>query len=139
MKTITTVEELGALPEGAVIAFEDIGTPSAAVLASTEDGPRWWTTVDAPSANGDGYSHESIWRCYGESGEPGITLVYPLVFDAADVDRAAEAIFDEETNTADSMDRPTWDQLRDGKDNGKGPYLTLARAVLGAIGSVDNG
>ena len=40
MKTITTVEELGALPEGAVIAFEDIGTPNAAVLASTEDGPR---------------------------------------------------------------------------------------------------
>ena len=83
MKTITTVEELGALPEGAVIAFEDIGTPNAAVLASTEDGPRWWTTVDAPSANGDGYPHESIWSFYGESGEPGITLVYPLVFDAA--------------------------------------------------------
>ena len=75
MKTITTVEELGALPEGAVIAFEDIGVPNAAVLASTEDGPRWWTTVDAPSANGDGYPHESIWSCYGESGEPGITLV----------------------------------------------------------------
>ena len=74
MKTITTVEELGALPEGAVIAFEDMGTPSAAVLASTEDGPRWWTTVDAPSANGDGYPHESIWSFYGESGEPGITL-----------------------------------------------------------------
>ena len=137
MKTITTVEELGALPEGAVIAFEDIGTPSAAVLASTEDGPRWWTTVDAPSANGDGYPHESIWSFYGESGEPGITLVYPLVFDAADVDRAAEAIFDEETNTADSMDRPTWNQLWDGKDNGKGPYLTLARAVLGTVGSVE--
>ena len=29
------------VPEGAVIAFEDIGTPNAAVLASTEDGPRW--------------------------------------------------------------------------------------------------
>ena len=84
MKTITTVEELEALPEGAVIAFEDIGTPSAAVLASTEDGPRWWTTVDAPSANGDGYPHESIWSFYGESGEPGITLVYPLVFDGGE-------------------------------------------------------
>ena len=76
MKTITTVDELKALPEGAVIAFEDIGTPNAAVLASTEDGPRWWTTVDAPSANGDGYPHESIWSFYGESGEPGITLIY---------------------------------------------------------------
>ena len=45
MKTIMTVEERGALPEGAVIAFEDIGTPNAAVLASTEDGPRWWRTL----------------------------------------------------------------------------------------------
>ena len=50
---------------------------------------------------------------------------------------AAKAIFDEETNTADSMDRPTWNQLWDGKDNGKGPYLTLARAVLGTVGSVE--
>ena len=65
------------------------------------------------------------------------TLIHPLVFTAEDVERAAEAIFDEETNTADSMDRPTWDQLWDGKDNGKGPYLTLACAVLGAVGSVE--
>ena len=65
------------------------------------------------------------------------TLIHPLVFTAEDVERAAEAIFDEETNTADSMDRPTWNQLWDGKDNGKGPYLTLARAVLGTVGSVE--
>ena len=108
MKTITTVEELGALPEGAVIAFEDIGTPNAAVLASTEDGPRWWTTVDAPSANGDGYPHESIWSFYGESGEPGITLVYPLVFDAADADRAAEALRDDKANRAEYYHVPEW-------------------------------
>ena len=100
MKTITTVEELGALPEGAVIAFEDIGTPNAAVLASTEDGPRWWTTVDAPSANGDGYPHESIWSFYGESGEPGITLIHPLVFTAEDELTAVLPIIEKQVRAA---------------------------------------
>ena len=136
MKTITTVEELGALPEGAVIAFEDIGTPNAAVLASTEDGPRWWTTVDAPSANGDGYPHESIWSFYGESGEPGITLVYPLVFDAADADRAAEALRDDKANRAEYYHVPEWADTPYGD---KLVYRSAARAVLGAVGSVDNG
>ena len=123
MKTITTVDELEALPEGAVIAFEDIGTPSAAVLASTEDGPRWWTTVDAPSANGDGYPHESIWSFYGESGEPGITLIHPLVFDAADVHVA--------TGVASTAD--PYRELHPSQAE------SIARAMLGAIGSVDNG
>ena len=123
MKTITTVEELGALPEGAVIAFEDIGTPNAAVLASTEDGPRWWTTVDAPSANGDGYPHESIWSSYGESGEPGITLIHPLVFTAEDVERAAEAM-DRNYNPDQS---PVLAAM----------FQDYARAVLGAVGSVE--
>ena len=122
MKTITTVEELGALPEGAVIAFEDMGTPNAAVLASTEDGPRWWTTVDAPSANGDGYPHESIWSFYGESGEPGITLIYPLVFDAADMHVA--------TGAASTVDR--YRELHPSQAE------TIARAVLGTVGSVEN-
>ena len=133
MKTITTVEELRALPEGAVIAFEDIRVPNAAVLASTEDGPRWWTTVDAPSANGDGYPHESIWSFYGESGEPGITLVYPLVFTAEDVDRAAKEAFEIRD---DPYDDDEWDDL-DSSD--KELYECQARAVLGAVGSVDNG
>ena len=130
MKTITTVEELGALPEGAVIAFEDIGTPNAAVLASTEDGPRWWTTVDAPSANGDGYPHESIWSFYGESGEPGITLIYPLVFTAKDVDRAEEAVARSRYAGAVVFGRTEVANLH-------APDKVIARAVLEAVGEVE--
>ena len=121
MKTITTVEELEVLPEGAVIAFEDMGTPNAAVLASTEDGPRWWTTVDAPSANGDGYPHESIWSFYGESGEPGITLIYPLVFDADDV-HVATCV----ASTANPYRKLHPSQAE-----------SVARAALGTVGMVE--
>ena len=123
MKTITTVDELEALPEGAVIAFEDVGIPNAAVLASTEDGPRWWTTVDAPSANGDGYPHESIWSCYGESGEPGITLVYPLVFTAEDAERAIGEAEGALQNEYGGYQYPA--------------AKAVARAVLGAVGEVE--
>ena len=126
MKTITTVEQLDALSDRAVIKASD-----ETILFCIGSGQPDW----------DGniwQDEESRWLGSSDVELPA-TLIHPLVFTAEDVERAAEAIFDEETNTADSMDRPTWDQIWDGKDNGKGPYLTLARAVLGAIGSVDNG
>ena len=124
MKTITTVEQLDALSDRAVIKAAD-----EAILFCIGSGQPDW----------DGniwQDEESRWLGSSDVELPA-TLIHPLVFTAEDVDRAAEALFDEETNTADSMDRPTWNQLWDGKDNGNGPYLTLACAVLGAVGSVE--
>ena len=124
MKTITTVDELDAMSDRAVIKAAD-----EAILFCIGSGqPDWDGNV--------WQDEESRWLGSSDVELPA-TLIHPLVFDAADVERAAEAIFDEETNTADSMDRPTWNQLWDGGDNGKGPYLTLARAVLGTVGSVE--
>ena len=124
MKTITTVDELDAMSDRAVIKAAD-----EAILFCIGSGqPDWDGNV--------WQDEESRWLGSSDVELPA-TLIHPLVFTAEDVERAAEAIFDEETNTADSMDRPTWDQLWDGKDNGKGPYLTLACAVLGAVGSVE--
>ena len=126
MKTITTVEQLDALSDRAVIKAAD-----ETILFCIGSGqPDWDVNI--------WQDEECRWLGSSDVELPA-ALIHPLVFTAEDVERAAEAIFDEETNTADSMDRPAWDQLWDGKDNGKGPYLTLARAVLGAIGSVDNG
>ena len=124
MKTITTVDELDAMSDRAVIKAAD-----EAILFCIGSGqPDWDGNV--------WQDEESRWLGSSDEELPA-TLIHPLVFAAEDVERAAEAIFDEETNTADSMDRPTWNQLWDGKDNGKGPYLTLACAVLGAVGSVE--
>ena len=124
MKTITTVDELDAMSDRAVIKAAD-----EAILFCIGSGqPDWDGNV--------WQDEESRWLGSSDVELPA-TLIHPLVFTAEDVERAAEAIFDEETNTADSMDRPTWNQLWDGEDNGKGPYLTLARAVLGTVGSVE--
>ena len=124
MKTITTVDELDAMSDRAVIKAAD-----EEILVCIGSGQ--------PDGDGNVWQdEESCWLGSSDVELPA-TLIHPLVFAAEDVDRAAEAIFDEETNIADYMDRPTWDQLWDGKDNGKGPYLTLARAVLGAVGRVE--
>ena len=124
MKTITTVEQLDALSDRAVIKAAD-----ETILFCIGSGkPDWDVNI--------WQDEECRWLCSSDVELPAV-LIHPLVFTAEDVERAAEAIFDEETNTADSMDRPTWDQLWDGKDNGKGPYLTLACAVLGAVGRVE--
>ena len=124
MKTIATVEQLDALSDRVVIKAAD-----ETILFCIGSGqPDWDGNV--------WQDEESRWLGSSDVELPA-TLIHPLVFTAEDVERTAEAIFDEETNTADSMDRPTWDQLWDGKDDGKGPYLTLACAVLGAVGRVE--
>ena len=126
MKTITTKAELEALSEDAVIMIYEHGVePNAAVLSVLSSGPLWFTTVDAPSNNGDGYSHEAIWRMYGEDddGYPRITLIHPLVFDQADVERAARALAVE-----DNCIFPDDDTIL---------YVDKARAALGTVGSME--
>ena len=61
------------------------------------------------------------------------TLIHPLVFTAEDVDRAAKEAFEIRD---DPYDDDEWDDL-DSSD--KELYECQARAVLGAVGSVDNG
>lgn len=76
--TITTAAELDALPEYSVIRIHDGADPNAAICYDLDEGRRWFTTVDAPSANGNGYTSQQLAEYYiddQEWGQP--TLLRP--------------------------------------------------------------
>lgn len=68
--------EFKNLPVGSIVTVEEHWYGAqAAILGDTEDGPRWWTTLDAPSGNGDGYTPSTMWSYYGEEDAKGVTLI----------------------------------------------------------------
>ena len=121
MKTITTVEQLDALSDRAVIKAAD-----EAILFCIGSGQPDW--------DGNVWQDE-VSRWLGSSDvELPATLVYPLVFTAEDVDRAAKALRDDKANRAEYYHVPEWADTPYGD---KLVYRSAARAVLGAVGSVE--
>ena len=121
MKTITTVEQLDALSDRAVIKAAD-----EAILFCIGSGqPDWDGNV--------WQDEESRWLGSSDVELPA-TLVCPLVFTAEDVDRAAEALRDDKANRAEYYHVPEWADTPYGD---KLVYRSAARAVLGAVGSVE--
>ena len=121
MKTITTVEQLDALSDRAVIKAAD-----EAILFCIGSGQPDW----------DGniwQDEESRWLGSSDVELPA-TLIHPLVFTAEDVDRAAEALRDDKANRAEYYHVPEWADTPYGD---KLVYRSAARAVLGAVGSVE--
>ena len=108
MKTITTVEQLDALSDRAVIKAAD-----EEILVCIGSGQ--------PDGDGNVWQdEESCWLGSSDVELPA-TLIYPLVFDAADVHVA--------TGAASTADR--YRELHPSQAE------TIARAVLGAVGSVE--
>ena len=128
MKTITTIEEERALPLGAVVIFPD-GTAAQLDMYSG--------TLTNADLRG-----EYFWRLtnstYVDSPLPDrllpATLIHPVVFDEEDVDRAAKALRDDKANRAEYYHVPEWADTPYGD---KLVYRSAARAVLGAVGSVE--
>ena len=128
MKTITKSEQLLELSEGAVILTSD-GIPAQLVMNQAtyrrDGGGRYhWQRTDG------------TYLTHTFSALLPATLLYPLVFTAEDVDRAAKALRDDKANRAEYYHVPEWADTPYGD---KLVYRSAARAVLGAIGSVDNG
>ena len=108
MKTITTVEQLDALSDRAVIKAAD-----EAILFCIGSGqPDWDGNV--------WQDEESRWLGSSDVELPA-TLIHPLVFDAADVHVA--------TGAASTADR--YRELHPSQAE------TIARTVLGAVGGVE--
>ena len=121
MKTITTVDELDAMSDRAVIKAAD-----EAILFCIGSGqPDWDGNV--------WQDEESRWLGSSDVELPA-TLIHPLVFTAEDVDRAAEALRDDKANRAEYYHVPEWADTPYGD---KLVYRSTARAVLGAVGSVE--
>ena len=121
MKTITTVEQLDALSDRAVIKAAD-----EAILFCIGSGQPDW----------DGniwQDEESRWLGSSDVELPA-TLIHPLVFTAEDVGRAAEALRDDKANRAEYYHVPEWADTPYGD---KLVYRSAARAVLGAVGRVE--
>ena len=128
MKTITKSEQLLELSEGAVILTSD-GIPAQLVMNQAtyrrDGGGRYhWQRTDG------------TYLTHTFSALLPATLLYPLVFTAEDVDRAAKALRDDKANRAEYYHVPEWADTPYGD---KLVYRSAARAVLGAVGSVDNG
>ena len=128
MKTITKSEQLLELSEGAVILTSD-GIPAQLVMNQAtyrrDGGGRYhWQRTDG------------TYLTHTFSALLPATLLYPLVFTAEDVDRAAKALRDDKANRAEYYHVPEWADTPYGD---KLVYRSAARAMLGAIGSVDNG
>ena len=126
MKTITKSEQLLELSEGAVILTSD-GIPAQLVMNQTtyrrDGGGRYhWQRTDG------------TYLTHTFSALLPATLIYPLVFDAADVDRAAKALRDDKANRAEYYHVPEWADTPYGD---KLVYRSAARAVLGAVGRVE--
>ena len=121
MKTITTVDELDAMSDRAVIKAAD-----EAILFCIGSGqPDWDGNV--------WQDEESRWLGSSDVELPA-TLIHPLVFTAEDVDRAAKALRDDKANRAEYYHVPEWADTPYGD---KLVYRSAARAVLGAVGSVE--
>ena len=121
MKTITTVDELDAMSDREVIKAAD-----EAILFCIGSGqPDWDGNV--------WQDEESRWLGSSDVELPA-TLIHPLVFDAVDVDRAAEALRDDKANRAEYYHVPEWADTPYGD---KLVYRSAARAVLGAVGRVE--
>ena len=126
MKTIMKAEQLLELSEGAVILTSD-GIPAQLVMNQAtyrrDGGGRYhWQRTDG------------TYLTHTFSALLPATLVYPLVFTAEDVDRAAEALRDDKANRAEYYHVPEWADTPYGD---KLVYRSAARAVLGAVGSVE--
>ena len=121
MKTITTVEQLDALSDRAVIKAAD-----ETILFCIGSGQPDW--------DGNIWQDEEC-RWLGSSDvELPAALIHPLVFTAEDVDRAAKALRDDKANRAEYYHVPEWADTPYGD---KLVYRSAARAVLGAVGSVE--
>ena len=72
---ITSAAEFDALPEYSVIRIYDGQDPNAAICYDLPEGRRWFTTVDAPSADGNGYSSSRLAEYYIDDQEWGQPLV----------------------------------------------------------------
>ena len=126
MKTITKSEQLLELSEGAVILTSD-GIPAQLVMNQAtyrrDGGGRYhWQRTDG------------TYLTHTFSALLPATLLYPLVFTAEDVDRAAKALRDDKANRAEYYHVPEWADTPYGD---KLVYRSAARAVLGAVGSVE--
>ena len=126
MKTITKSEQLLELSEGAVILTRD-GIPAQLVMNQAtyrrDGGGRYhWQRTDG------------TYLTHTFSALLPATLLYPLVFTAEDVDRAAKALRDDKANRAEYYHVPEWADTPYGD---KLVYRSAARAVLGAVGSVE--
>ena len=126
MKTITKSEQLLELSEGAVILTSD-GIPAQLVMNKAtyrrDGGGRYhWQRTDG------------TYLTHTFSALLPATLLYPLVFTAEDVDRAAKALRDDKANRAEYYHVPEWADTPYGD---KLVYRSAARAVLGAVGSVE--
>ena len=116
MKTITTVEELEALPEGAIIL--DGGSPGSKRGES-------FIFADNPGLPTNTAVSLKAWQL---ANSLPATLIHPLAFDAADVERAARALAEARYEGC---------PLEDLADIHLAEMLDQARAVLGAVGSVE--
>ena len=117
MKTITTVEQLDALSDRAVIKAAD-----ETILFCIGSGqPDWDGNIWQDEEN----------RWLGSSDvELPATLIHPLVFTAKDVDRAEEAVARSRYAGAVVFGRTEVANLH-------APDKVIARAVLEAVGSVE--
>ena len=77
-------------------------------------------------------SHQRDRLFVGEVNAP--CPIYPLVFTAEDVERAAKALRDDKANRAEYYHVPEWADTPYGD---KLVYRSAARAVLGAVGEVE--
>lgn len=111
MKTITTVEELEALPEGAIIL--DGGSPGSKRGES-------FIFADNPGLPTNTAVSLKAWQL---ANSLPATLLHPLIFDAEDVHVA--------TGVASTAD--PYRELHPSQAE------SIARAVLVAVGEVDNG
>lgn len=108
MKTITTVAELEALPDKAVIKAAD----ETITICMGSGQPDWDGNI--------WQDEESRWLGSADVALPA-TLIHPLIFDTADV-RVATGV----ASTADPYRELHHSQAE-----------TIARAVLGAVGEVE--
>lgn len=120
MKTITKSEQLLELSEGTVILTSD-GIPAQLVMNQAtyrrDGGGRYhWQRTDG------------TYLTHTFSALLPATLIHPLIFDAEDVERAARALAEVRYEGC---------PLEDLADIHLAEMLDQARAVLGAVGSVE--
>ena len=122
MKTITTIEQLEALPDRAVIKAAD-----ETILFCIGSGqPDWDGNV--------WQDEESRWIGSHDIDLPA-ALLHPLIFTAEDVEKAAAMIYWESLDGTDRHPAEVeWQLLGEGE---RDIYRKLARAVLTNIGEVE--